>query len=299
MPVKRQRLPQWLRVPFRGARARQEVRRILKELNLHTVCESANCPNLCECWSKKTATFMLLGERCTRNCRFCAVEHGLPDPLDPNEPENVAMATEKLNLHYVVLTCVTRDDLPDGGAAHFAATIATIRKRLPNAGIEVLPSDMGGQDRNIATIMAAHPTVFNHNIETCERLTPLVRSNADYRRSLRVLATAAHLASNENTHIKSGFRLGLGEQASEIHDTLKDLRQSNVEILTMGQYLPPSSTHWPLERYVRPEEFEKWADVARNDYGFSYVVSNPPVRSSYMAEEAVAELKRTCQCSQA
>lgn len=278
------RLPPWLRVPFHGGSARHEVKRLLRRLKLHTVCESATCPNLCDCWSRRTATFLLLGTTCTRNCAFCDVQHGTPAPPDPLEPENIALAVAELKLRYVVLTCVTRDDLDDGGAAHFAATIAAVRRRLPDTGIEVLTSDFQGRDCDIKTVVQMQPTVFNHNVETCARLTPLIRSNADFDRSLRVLRRAHELAQPGTTRIKSGFMLGLGEDEADIHSLLRDLQQCGVEILTVGQYLAPSGSHFPVRRYVHPDEFERWAHVARQDYRFAEVVSGPLVRSSYKAD---------------
>lgn len=286
MSIVPKRLPPWLRVPFRGAKARAEVRRLLHGLQLETVCENAQCPNLCECWRRRTATFMILGRLCTRDCRFCAVGHGVPLPPDPAEPARVAEAAATLNLAYVVVTSVTRDDLPDGGAAAFAATIREIRARLPVAGVEVLTPDFGGRERDVATVVAAGPSVFNHNIETCARLTTAIRSGAEYTRSLRVLATAARLAGDAGTpRVKSGFMLGLGETAEEVRAALADLRTAGVGIVTIGQYLPPSSRHWPVARYVTPEEFADWGKVARDEYGFAHVFSAPLVRSSYLADQ--------------
>ena len=273
-------------MPFRGAKARTELRRLLRNMRLHTVCESADCPNLFECWSRKTATFMLLGDLCTRNCRFCAISQGAPAPPDADEPERVARAAQKLALRYVVITSVTRDDLPDGGAAHFAATVRAVRQRLPGSGIEVLTPDFGGREASVAAVMNAAPTVFNHNVETCARLSALVRPEADYHRSLTVLTAAAHMADRGTTRVKSGLMLGMGEQTPEVHAVLSDLRDCGVDILTLGQYLPPSPTHWPLDRYPAPEEFAEWARVARAQYAFARVISAPLVRSSYLADTA-------------
>jgi len=231
---------------------------------------------------------MILGAVCTRDCRFCNVAHGAPAPPGPDEPAKVATAAEELALRYVVLTSVTRDDLPDGGAAHFAATVRAVRERTPEAGVEVLIPDFGGRDSDVATVVAARPTVFNHNIETCARLTPMVRSGADYGRSLRVLACAAGLVQDGTPRIKSGLMVGLGETDDEIRETLADLRRNGVSIVTVGQYLPPSPAHWPVSRYAPPEEFERWADVGRGEFGFERVVSGPLVRSSYLAEQAAA-----------
>ena len=279
------RLPPWLKISTRGAAEREQVRRLLGDLELNTVCQSAMCPNMCECWAKGTATVMILGDHCTRNCRFCAVPHdGAPMPPDSDEPERVAEAAERMKLKFVVVTSVTRDDLPDGGAAHFAAVIRAVRKRMPQAGIEVLTPDFSGRHEDVRTVLAEEPTVFNHNVETCERLTEVIRSGADYRRSLDVLTFASQAAA-DSVQTKSGIMLGLGESAAEIRTIFADLRSAGVRILTIGQYLPPSKAHWPVDRYVTPEEFEEWGRVARQEYGFSSVASAPFVRSSYMAEQ--------------
>ena len=276
-------LPPWLRVRLRGGVSRLRVERVLTELDLNTVCQGARCPNRCECWSRGTATFMILGEQCTRNCRFCAVPQGVPAPVDPTEPQRVAAAAERLGLHYVVVTSVTRDDVADGGAGHFAETIRAVRQRLPAAGVEVLTPDFAGDLAAVATVTATHPTVFNHNIETCRRLTPQVRSKACYDRSLRVLAEAARSATRVTT-VKSGLMLGMGESDEEVRRVLVDLRENGVTALTIGQYLPPTAQHWPLTRYVPPHEFDAWGRLAREDLAFGFVASAPLVRSSYMAE---------------
>ena len=293
----RPRLPEWMKVPYRGAPVRDEVRKLLQDLKLHTVCESARCPNQCDCWARGTATFLILGNTCTRNCRFCAVQHGAPEAVEADEPARVAEAVKGLGIKYAVITSVTRDDLPDGGAAHFAATIRAVREAVPGVGVEVLTPDFGGREADIATVLAAGPEVFNHNIETCQRLTVDVRSGAEYARSLHVLTTAARLATavnkgNSKTLTKSGFMLGMGETDAEIRELLGDLRKANVQILTIGQYLPPSAKHWPLGRYVTPEEFEQWGKVAREEYGFGEVVSRPLVRSSFLAEQACGTLRQ-------
>ena len=304
----RPRLPDWMKVPYRGAPVRDEVRKLLLDLRLNTVCESAHCPNQCECWARGTATFLIMGNRCTRNCRFCAVNHGVPDALEADEPARVAEAVKALGIKFAVITSVTRDDLPDGGAAHFAATIHAVRAAVPGVGVEVLTPDFGGRVADIATVLAAHPDVFNHNLETCRRLTPAVRSGAEYMRSLNVLATAADQAlrvagctlhvekqGTQNTKhetrppptlIKSGFMLGMGETEEEICELLTDLHAAGVRILTIGQYLPPSATHWPLDRYVTPEEFARWGQRAKTEFGFPEVVSRPLVRSSFLAEQS-------------
>ncbi len=289
--TERPRLPEWLRVPYRGAEVRDDVRRLLRGLNLHTVCENARCPNHCECWAHGTATFLILGNVCTRGCRFCAVTAGRPAPSDPDEPRRLAEAAAGLGLRYVVITSVTRDDLPDGGAAHFAATVRAVRERLPGVGIEVLTPDFGGRETELATVLAAGPEVFNHNLETCRRLTPAIRAGATYDRSLAVLRTAHRLPApppgrgHAPARIKSGFMLGLGETTEEIREMLGDLRAAEVELLVIGQYLPPSRQHWPLARYVPPAEFATWEHVARTEFEFAAVVSRPLARSSYLAEQ--------------
>lgn len=286
---KSERLPEWLKVSLDGAKPRNEVRRLLRSLKLHTVCEGARCPNLCECWQRKAATFLVLGDTCTRNCRFCAVNHGQPRPVDPEEPARVAEAIRRLGLRFVVVTCVTRDDLPDGGAAHLAATIRAIREMDPTVGIEILPSDFNGELAAADTVLAARPDVFNHNLETVARLTPQVRSRATYERSLAVLAHASQQGEPLGIQTKSGLMLGMGETADELRQALADLRRAGVRILTLGQYLPPSPEHWPLDRYVEPAEFAEWERIAREEYGFAAVVSGPLVRSSYLAEQAARE----------
>jgi len=232
---------------------------------------------------------MILGNHCTRNCRFCAVAHGIPSPVAADEPERVAAAAAELQLRHVVVTSVTRDDLPDAGASHFAATIAAIRCRLPDARIEVLTPDFGGNAAHLALVLAAQPSVFNHNLETCCRLSAQIRSGASYARSLQVLATAAKLSAGGAVHIKSGFMLGLGETEAEITTMLGDLRDHGVSIVTIGQYLAPTRQHWPVARYVTPGEFDHWGKLARA-MGFSHVASAPLVRSSYFADEHLREL---------
>jgi lipoic acid synthetase len=285
------RLPPWLRTRFTGGKARQEVRHLLRELHLHTVCESAHCPNLCECWERHAATFMLLGDVCTRNCRFCAVTHGVPAAPAADEPARVVEAVRRLGLRFVVLTCVTRDDLADGGAAHIAAVVSALRSALPSVGVEALVSDFGGRLQGVDTVLDADPDVFNHNLETTAALTPRVRDRADYPRSLAVLAHAAATVANRagRTRIKSGLMLGLGETDADLRATLADLRRSGVTILTLGQYLPPSSRHWPLDRHLTPTEFAAWEQAALTEFGFARVVSGPLVRSSYLAEEAAKD----------
>jgi lipoic acid synthetase len=283
------RKPDWLKRRLPSGEAFNQVRELIEAGRLHTVCQEAKCPNIWECYSHRTATFLIMGERCTRNCRFCSVSPGRPEPLDPGEPDRVAEAIERMGLKYVVVTSVTRDDLPDGGAAHFAATIAEIRRRLPEAEIEVLIPDLQGDAAALATVLAARPNVLNHNIETVPRLYPKVRPQADYRRSIELLQRSRALAPTIPT--KSGLMLGLGEMPEELRQTLQDLRAVGCRILTLGQYLQPSPEHLPVEAYVPPDEFEKWRKVAL-EMGFSEVASAPFVRSSYHAKESFRALKR-------
>ena len=283
------RKPAWLkrRLPTGDGYAR--VRELIEAGRLHTVCQEAKCPNIWECFSHRTATFLIMGERCTRNCRFCSVHSGVPEPLDPGEPGRVAEAAAGMELKYVVVTSVTRDDLPDGGAAHFAATIRAVRGRIPGAEIEVLIPDLQGDRAALRTVLDARPDVLNHNIETVPRLYPHVRPQADYRRSLELLRTAGEIAPSIPT--KSGLMLGLGETPAEVQQTLQDLRAHGCRLLTLGQYLQPSQAHLPVAAYVPPEEFERWRTVAL-ELGFTHVASAPFVRSSYHAGESFEEAKK-------
>jgi lipoic acid synthetase len=290
-PAKPKRLPPWFKVSLKGKKERGEVRRILRELNLHSVCEGAKCPNMCDCWQKKTATFMIMGHHCTRNCRFCAVTHREPVSLDADEPARVAEAAARLQLKHVVVTSVTRDDLADGGAAHFVHTIHEIRARLPHATIEVLVPDFLGKLDCVDKILAAEPAVFNHNIETCRRLTTQLRDRARYECSLKILAHAAKI-KHQRIIIKSGFMVGVGETDLEIRETLTDLKQAGVMSVTMGQYLAPSDAHWPVDRFVPPRAFEKWSTFCREELGFAYVACAPQVRSSYHADEYIDLYKK-------
>jgi lipoic acid synthetase len=256
------------------------VRALLKNGRLHTVCQEAKCPNVWECFSRHTATFLILGPRCTRNCRFCNVQHGPGGPPDPEEPRRVAEAARAMNLRYVVVTSVTRDDLPDGGSAHFAETIRAIRKSIPGALVEVLVPDFQGSADSIRTVVEARPDVLNHNVETVPRLYPEVRPQAVYERSLDLLRRVREIAPGIPT--KSGLMLGLGEKDEEVLGTLRDLRAADCAILTLGQYLQPSKEHLPVARFVPPEEFEKLRGLAL-EMGFAEVASGPFVRSSYHA----------------
>ncbi len=282
----RRRLPAWLkkRLPPGGEAA--DVARLMKDLNLATVCSSAHCPNLAECFSKRTATFLILGDRCTRNCRFCAVPSGDVPPLRVEEPDAVAEAAAKLGLRHVVITSVTRDDLPDGGAEHFAKTIQAVRRRRPKAIIEVLTPDFQGDRDAIATVLSARPQIFNHNVETVKELYDDIRPQADYRRSLNVLAEAKRIAKAKgfDTYTKSGLMLGCGETHEQIASVLEDLRSVQCDIVTIGQYLAPSSAHFPVRQFITPETFAELEQQARQ-MGFAAVAAGPFVRSSYQAEE--------------
>lgn len=280
-------LPSWLRPQAPRGRHLRGMGRSLASLGVHTVCQSARCPNLGECFGRGTATFLLMGEVCTRGCRFCAVTAGRPGPLDPEEPARVADAARRLGLAYVVITSVTRDDLPDGGAEHFSQTIRAIRDFLPHARVEVLVPDFQGNATCIERVLEAGPDVFGHNIEMVPRLYPQVRPRGDYRRSLEVLKIARQRYPSIPT--KSGLMVGLGESVSEVLSALADLREVGVEAVTIGQYLPPSKQHYPAAEYVSPERFAEYAAAARA-MGFRYVASGPLVRSSYLAEQGYGEL---------
>lgn len=278
------RLPSWLRKPLPRAGRREEVLGVLDDLKLTTVCRGAKCPNQAECHANGTATFMILGDRCSRSCGFCAVGHGCPPPpLRPDEPEAVAQAASMLGLRHVVITSVTRDDLPDGGAEAFARTIRAVRRQLPQAGIEVLTSDFQGRRESVETVLDAGPDVFNHNIETVPRLYAKVRPQAQYARSLEVLAQAAQ-SGRDNIATKSGLMVGLGETDDEIIAVLKDLAGVGCQRVTIGQYLSPSPAHLPVARFVEPRQFEQWRrqGIAM---GFQAVMAGPFVRSSYHAGE--------------
>lgn len=273
--------PEWLRRRLPTGGRYEQVRRLLRQGHLHTVCENACCPNQWECFSQNTATFLILGPVCTRNCRFCAVQKGAPEPVDPQEPQRVAEAAKELQLHHVVITSVTRDDLPDGGASQFVRTIEAVRNLLPDAGIEVLIPDFQADASALNAVLHARPTVLNHNIETVPRLYPLVRPMADYRRSLDLLAHVA-AAPPSDILVKSGIMVGLGETDEEIISTLVELKDHGCTLLTIGQYLQPSTAHLPVQRYVQPEQFDAYRETAI-EIGFSAVASGPFVRSSYHA----------------
>ena len=282
-PAARPRLPEWLRLRLPTTASFAHTRALLDELRLHTVCESAKCPNHWECWSRGTATFMIGGDRCTRACRFCAVDTARPLPLEADEPQRVAEATRRLRLRHVVITAVARDDLPDGGAEHFRQTIEAVRALNPGIVIEVLTPDFNGRVEALDRVLAARPHIFNHNLETVRRLTPTVRHRATYERSLAVLA-AAKQRGGPGLYTKSGLMLGLGETAAELEQTLRDLRAVECDLLTLGQYLQPTPQHLPVVEFVPPARFAELAGRAR-ELGFRHVASGPLVRSSYHADE--------------
>lgn len=271
--------PSWLKVKLPKGKVFNNIRRMVEGNSLVTVCEEAMCPNRGECWSAGTATFMLCGEVCTRACGFCATRTAKPKPLDPEEPQKVADTVANMNLTHTVITMVTRDDLKDGAAAHVAATIRAVRKASPQTVIEVLTSDFNGNTDALAAVMDARPHIFNHNLETVERLSPIVRFRAKYRLSLQVLQRALQMAPGMVV-TKSGIMLGLGETRDEILQTMDDLREHGVTVLTMGQYLRPSPRHLPVIDYVRPEVFDELRDIALSK-GFTHVASGPLIRSSH------------------
>ena len=287
MAVLPERRPDWLRVRLPVGDNYNDLKQLMRSKSLHTVCEEARCPNMGECWANRTATFMILGSVCTRSCGFCAVATGRPMTLDWEEPRRVAEAVTQMGLKHVVVTSVNRDELHDGGATLFAATIRWIRRMNPECAVEVLTPDFKGSREALKVVMDAKPDVFNHNVETVPRLYHRVRPQAVYERSLDVLAWAK--ASNPGKPTKTGFMLGLGETRDEIVDLLRDIRARNVDIVTIGQYLRPSPDHLPIERYAPPDEFREYARIGR-EMGFRNVYSGPLVRSSYHAWDQVKNL---------
>ena len=281
-----ERKPDWIKVRLPSNPVFFSTKAMISDLRLHTVCESAQCPNRWECWSGGTATMMIAGDRCTRACGFCAVDTAKPFALEEDEPERVAEAVRRMKLKHVVITAVARDDIPDGGAEHFARTIQAIRAMDASIIIEILTPDFNGKDSSLQTVVDAAPHIFNHNLETVERLTPMVRSRAKYRLSLDFLKSARALAESRGQKMvtKSGIMLGLGEQENEIFQAMDDLREANVSVLTMGQYLRPSPQHLPVVEYITPETFNLYGEIARKK-GFSHVASGPLVRSSYHASD--------------
>jgi lipoic acid synthetase len=281
-----ERKPDWIKVRLPSNPVFFSTKAMISDLRLHTVCESAQCPNRWECWSGGTATMMIAGDRCTRACGFCAVDTAKPFALEQDEPERVAEAVRRMKLKHVVVTAVARDDIPDGGAEHFARTIQAIRDMDASVIIEILTPDFNGKDSSLQIVVDAAPHIFNHNLETVERLTPMVRSRAKYRLSLDFLKRARALADSRDQKMvtKSGIMLGLGEEENEIFQAMDDLREANVSVLTMGQYLRPSPQHLPVVEYITPETFNLYGEIARNK-GFTHVASGPLVRSSYHASD--------------
>lgn len=283
------RKPRWLKVQAPGGDNYRRLKGLMRELGLNSVCEEAQCPNIGECWESGTATFLIMGDKCTRNCPYCAIAHGRPEELDEDEPRRVAEMIEQLELRHVVITSVDRDDLPDGGARIFGWLIDDIHERLPSCSIEVLTPDFRGMPDAIERVIAARPDIFNHNMETVERLHHEARPGAKYERSLGVLRHAKSL--DETVLIKTGIMLGLGEEADDVRAFMDDALAAGVQILTLGQYLRPSARHRPIDRYVTPEEFAEWKRYGEM-LGFLHVESGPLVRSSYHAREQVDELRQ-------
>ena len=279
------RKPEWLKKQFDPI-AEARMTALLRSLSLHTVCEDANCPNRSECFKSKTATFLILGDVCTRGCRYCAVAKGAPQPLDPDEPQRVAEASEQLGLRHIVVTSVTRDDLPDGGADHFARTIKALKERLPQSTIEVLIPDFQGSAEALRRAMDAKPDIINHNVETVASLYPVVRPQADYARSLELLR---HV-KQAGFYSKTGFMVGLGETRQDVLALLDDLVAAGCDMLTIGQYLQPSKNHLPVVEFVTPAQFDEYKEIAMQK-GIRFVASGPFVRSSYHAAEAMASME--------
>lgn len=281
------RKPDWLKVKICSGPETNTVNRLLNKLSLHTVCQEGNCPNLMECFSKKTATFMILGNQCTRNCRFCNVTNGKPELVDEDEPINVANAVKELGLKYVVITSVTRDDLDDGGAGHFVKVIKSIKEINKDTIIEVLIPDFEGDELALKKVVEAKPEVINHNVETIPRLYSTVRPSAIYKRSLKLLENVKKMDKDILT--KSGIMLGLGEKEDEVVELMKDLLEVDCDMLTIGQYLAPSKRHHPVIEYIHPDQFERYKEIGM-DLGFKFVASSPLVRSSYHAAEVTKSI---------
>jgi lipoyl synthase len=284
VPVSPGRKPSWLKVRAPGGPNYAQIKSTMRELGLHTVCEEARCPNIGECWEHKAATFMILGDVCTRNCTYCAVAHGTPTAFDPLEPVRLAEAVERMGLQHVVITSVDRDDLPNGGAEAFAGCITEIRRHLPDTSVEVLIPDFKGSETALQIVMDAQPDILNHNLETAERLYRLARPGGRYHRALQLLANARRMDPTALT--KSGVILGMGEEWDEVLRCMRDLRRSDVNILTLGQYLRPSDSHLPVARYYSPDEFSELRQLGL-EMGFSHVESSPLTRSSYHAWDQV------------
>ncbi len=287
MEKKLRRHPDWLKVSIPGGLEFQKIKQQLRKTYLHTICEEAKCPNLSECFQKGTASFLILGDICTRNCRYCNIGNGIPDNLNPNEARDVAESIQKLDLSHVVITSVTRDDLKDGGASIFAKTIIAIKEKTPKCTIEVLIPDFQGNKQSLQTVLSAKPDVLNHNIEVVKELFPSVRPEGDYKQSIDVLIQCKKY--NPKMITKSGFMVGLGENKDQIYDLIKNLKQADVNILTIGQYLQPTKKHVPIMKYYTPKEFNELSMIAKN-IGFSHIESGPLVRSSYNAEYALEKV---------
>lgn len=285
----RARKPPWLKVRSPGGASYLQLKRLMRGSSLHTVCEEAGCPNIGECWEAGTATFMILGDVCTRACKYCAVAHGLPTELDLDEPRRVAETVRSMALEHAVITSVNRDELPDGGAAVYADTIRRIHEAVPGCSVEVLIPDFKGDEEALRTVQEAGPRILGHNLETVERLHPEVRPGGRYWRSISFLGAAKRIDPSMLT--KTGIILGMGETAPEIRQAIKDLREAAVDILTLGQYLRPSLQHIPVARWVTPEEFAEWKRVGEEEYGFKHVESGPLVRSSYHAKEQARKVE--------
>lgn len=281
------RKPDWLKIHLHKSEAFAETDRIVRQHSLHTICSSGRCPNKAECWSRHTATFMILGDICTRKCRFCATRTGRPLPPDGSEPQHVAQSARLMGLRHIVVTSVARDDIPDRGAAHWAKTVAAVRAENPDATIELLISDFDADPALLDVVAASKPDIIGHNIETVERLTPLVRSRATYATSLRAL----HHLAQRGAVVKSGLMVGLGESDDEVMTTLEDLHKAGVRIVTIGQYLQPTAAHYPVAEYVTPEQFERYRQSAL-EIGFDFCASAPLVRSSYLADQALQSIRR-------
>ena len=285
----RDRKPGWLKVRSPGGKEFLRLKKLMRTQSLHTVCEEAGCPNIGECWEAGTATFMILGDVCTRACKYCAVAHGMPDKLDTDEPRRVAETVEAMGLEHVVITSVNRDELPDGGAKIYAETILEIARRMPQCSVEVLIPDFKGDKKALRTVLEAGPAILGHNIETGERLHPHVRPGGRYWRSVSFLGASKKI--NPSILTKTGMILGMGESKEEIYQTMSDLRDASVDILTLGQYLRPSFQHIPVARWVTPNEFAEWKRVGEVYFGFKHVESGPLVRSSYHAKEQAREVE--------
>lgn len=287
-PLKRSPKPKWLRVKAPTSPAYQETKRLMRGLSLNTVCEEAACPNIGECWSKKHATMMIMGDTCTRACAFCNIKTGRPNKLDPFEPQNVAIAVQKLGLKHVVITSVDRDDLPDGGAEHFVQTIQAIRETSPETTIEILTPDFLRKEGSIEKVAQAKPDVFNHNLETVPRLYSTIRPGARYFHSLKLLDLVKQV--DPEIFTKSGIMVGLGEEKQEVYQVMDDLRSASVDFMTIGQYLQPTPKHAIVERFVTPDEFKSYASMGRGK-GFLMISSTPLTRSSYHADEDFKNLR--------